>query len=423
MRPARLGYAGGVSHKSTGMDIFLARQPIFDDQQQVFGYELLYRSGVRNYYDGVNGDHATSTVLDNSFFSIGLDTITGGKRAFVNFTDNLLLNEIPTIFPSDQIAIEILETVEPSREIVERCRHLKEQGYLLALDDFVYRPEMAPLMEIADIIKIDVQNSEVTLDELKAELPGTDSVAFLAERIETYDEFRKARESGYRYFQGFFFARPDIISGRKLPAHKLNYLRILQELSSSDLDFDALERIFKQDVSLSYKLLRYINSAYFGLPRKIRSIRHALSLIGLNEARKWLSLIALSSLGKEKSEELVRFVLARANMCELVAPLFDLAEQADELFLLGLFSLLDAFLDKSMPEALADLCLSAEIEAALLGEESPYQVILKAIQAYERGRWDDVFQTLSNYQRVPQELPQLFFQTLEKCHQIYPAIH
>ncbi len=400
-------------------DIFLARQPIFDRKGKIFAYELLYRSGLENFYTHSNGDQATSTVLAHSFLSIGLEEITYGKMAFINFTQNLLVNEVATIFPEGQMAVEILEDVEPEPEVLEQCRKLKDMGYWLVLDDFIYNPKLEPFIELANIIKIEVlgkSEKEVKDATTRFELKN---VKLLAEKVETHEQHQNALELGYSYFQGYFFAKPDVIQGKELHAYKLNYLRVLQQVSRPGIDFKELEEIFKQDVSLSYKLLKYINSPYFGIRKEIKSIKHALSMIGLKGAKQWLSLIALASIGKNKSEELVRISLVRANLCESIAPLFGFEEEAPELFIMGMFSLIDAFLNKPMADALAELPVSDKIKKPLLGEESPYKVIYNVMLAYEKGQWDRVFHYLNDTEAILTELPELFNQTIKKTNNIY----
>ena len=404
------------------MEVFLARQPIFDRQQKVYAYELLYRSGFKNnFYDDSDGDQATSTVLTHSFLSIGIDTLTRGKMAFVNFSRNLLVQELITVFPKESIGVEILEDVEADTEIVTICEKLKRLGYTLVIDDFVFKPELSPLLELVDIIKVDFVNTEV--EERSSIIQRVDSrrIKFLAKKVETQEEFKQAVEMGYSYFQGYFFAEPEIVVGRDVPAVKLNFLRLLQQVNQPDLDYDRLENIFKQEVTLSYKLFRYINSAYFGFPNEIRSIRHALSLIGLCEAKKWLSLIAMSSMGKDKSEELVLSSLFRANLCQSLAHLVGLKEQASELFLVGLFSRLDAFLDQPLSDILSKLPVSEDMKNALLGKKGTWGQVFQLAVSYERGDWDQVFVCLSNLKSAEKDLTPLFIETVIRTDQILPV--
>jgi len=404
------------------MQAFLARQPIFDKHQNVYAYELLYRSGLKNnFYNDADGDHATSSVITNGFLSIGMETITRGKMAFINFTRNLLLKEIATVFPKELMGVEILEDVEPDAEIVATCKKLKQAGYTLVLDDFVFKPEFTPLLEFMDIIKVDFINTTPESRGSVIQQINSKRIKFLAEKVETRAAFKQAVELGYTYFQGYFFAKPEIIAGQAIPATKMNFLRLLQQVNQPELDYDKLEKIFKEDVTLTYKMLLYINSPYFGFPNRIRSVRHALTLIGMKEAQKWLSLIAMSSMGTDKSEELVLTSLSRANLSELLAPLVGLKERSSELFLMGLFSLLDAFLDQPLPDILEQLPISDDIKNALVGRQGLLGEVLKLVIVYEMGDWNQVFACVSKLKSVEDHLPELFIKTLERTNQIFPG--
>ncbi|MFQ5771808.1 MAG: EAL and HDOD domain-containing protein [bacterium] len=399
------------------MEVFVARQPIFDRQQNVYAYELLFRDGLdNNYFECRDGDHATSTVLTNSFVSIGMETLSRGKLAFINFTRNLLLKDFATIFPKEMVAVEILEDVVPEEKIIQACKKLRKSGYLLALDDFAFRMDYEPLIELANIIKIDFMNTEIAERRSVIERCRSQKVKFLAEKVETKEVFNQAFEMGYAYFQGYFFSKPEIIAGREVPGYKLSYLQLLQEVNRPELDFDQLENIFKQDVSLSYKLLKLINSAYFGFYSKIRSIRHALALLGLREIKKWLSVIALSIMGKDKSEELVLNSLIRANLCELIAPKVGLKERASELFLMGLFSMIDAFLDQPLADILAEIPICEDIKHALSGGKNRLRDVYDLILSYEKGDWGKFSDYVANLKLAENELPELFVKAIKNSN-------
>ncbi|MFQ5676319.1 MAG: EAL and HDOD domain-containing protein, partial [bacterium] len=284
-----------------------------------------------------------------------------------------------------------------------------------------FKPEFENLLEWVDIIKVDFLSTNA--QDCRAIFQKVDSgrIKFLAEKVETREVFEQARELGYYFFQGNFFAEPVIVAGRSLPAHKMNFLRLLQQVNRPDLDYNELEKIFKEDVTLSYKLLRYINSAYFGFSNKIRSIRHALTLLGLFEAKKWLSLIALNSMGQDKSEEVVISSLFRANLCELLAPLVGLEKRAPELFLMGLFSMLDALLDRPLDEVLAELPIAEDVKSALLGQQNILRDVYRLVVFYEKGDWEHVFKLVENLKSVEENLPELFVKTLQRANRILPA--
>jgi EAL and modified HD-GYP domain-containing signal transduction protein len=277
------------------------------------------------------------------------------------------------------------------------------------------------LLDITDIVKVDFQSTTRHTQRSIPDHLGNKSVRCLAERVETEEDYYVAQEMGYSYFQGYFFEKPDSKSGENIPSDKMNSLRILKEINRTDINIGRLEEIFKQDVTLSYKLLRYINSSYFGFPGEIRSIRHALSLLGSKESTKWLSVIALSSMGADKSEELVVSSLFRANLCESLAAILGMADKASELFLVGLFSLLDAFLCHPLQDILSELPLTRDVRNALLGNTSPLLPVYRLVTAYEKGDWERTFMYLSGFDSDGRDLPALFTETVERCNKLLPV--
>ena len=373
------------------MDVYVARQPIFTKRLDVYAYELLFRVGKENVFIDIDGDKATSSVITDSFLVIGMDSLTRGKKAFINFTQNLLMDETATILPKDSIVVEILEDVKPSKEIITACRKLKDLGYILALDDFVFDTKFVPLIKLATIIKIDIKLSGE--DEARALIKkySTQGIRFLAEKVETQEEFESALNMGYTYFQGYFFSKPVIISSKDIPGNKLNQLNILQGISRPEIDFNEIEKIIKRDVSISYKLLRFINSAFFGFNTEIHSIKQALVLLGIRELKKWVSLIVLRDLGGDKPEELLVSSVVRARFCELIAQEGDLKERSSDLFFMGIFSMIDTFMNMPMGEILEKLPLSEDIKGALLGDEGHLRDFFELVLAYEKADWDKIF--------------------------------
>src|SRR5208283_711955 len=243
------------------MDLYIARQPIFDRGKGVVGYELLFRDSLVNYFPRVDRDTATTKVLSGSFFSFGMERITGEKKAFINFTQNLLTSEIPYMFPAESTVIEILEEVRAVPSVIEACRKLSLAGYALALDDYFPKNNMQALVKLANIIKIDIQ--AMTVEEINKIMldPASRKIKFLSEKIETYEELKKAMDMGFDYFQGFFFSKPEIIKGRDISASAMHLLNLVIAVSKPDADMNELAEIVEREVSLSYKLLRYANSA------------------------------------------------------------------------------------------------------------------------------------------------------------------
>ncbi len=375
--------------ENEGKEIFVARQPIFDARRNVFAYELLFRKGFQNYASYADAEYATLKVISNSLI-IGLNRLTGGKRAFINFNRQLLVGKVPQMFPTALLGIEILEQVEPDEKVIGACKKLKMDGYLLVLDDFVFTEKYRELVQMADIVKIDFQVSSPGYRRSILKEPECRQVKFLAEKIETQAQFEEAVKLGYSYFQGFFFQKPDIVSTRDMPGYKLNYLQILKKLCDPELPIDEIERVLKHDVSLTYKLLRFINSAAYGFMVTIRSIRHALVLLGKREVKKWLTLIALSGVGADKPKELLHNTLVRARFCELIGQDLYFKEGKADFFLVGMFSMADAFLGRPMREILAELPLDSTIKSALIGEPGIFKDVLDLVLAYERADWQEV---------------------------------
>jgi len=370
------------------MEILVARQPIFDRGLQVCGYEILCRPGIRTDSDSGQRDQASKRVIVNTFLLLGLDRVTSGKKAFINFTQRLLLDGIGFNLPKDLIVIEILEDVIPDKELIHVCSKLQAAGYMLALDDFVVAGErLKPFLDIVDILKVDFrENSDLAKKVIAEKVMGT-KIKLLAEKVETRAEFNLGLEAGYEYFQGFFFQKPEIIPGKDIPGYKLNHLKVLQEVNRTEINCDALAETISRDVSLSYKLLNYINSAYFGMRQQVRSVSHAIMLLGNDEIRKWASLVLLMGLGADKPEELLVTSLIRANLCESLAKYLRLKGCESELYMMGLLSLIDALVGRPLIEIIRDLPLRPDIKLALGGERNKYKDILDLVLNYERANW------------------------------------
>jgi EAL and modified HD-GYP domain-containing signal transduction protein len=401
------------------METFIARQPIFEGNQKVYGYELLFRSSLNNMFSHSDPDQASSKVLADSFFLLGLPLLTGGKRAFINVTREILLKEFLFLIPKDHIVIEVLEDVIPDAEVISACQKLKKAGYLLAMDDFIDGDSNWPLVQLTDFIKVDFLLTGPR--ERKSLLQRYQSlgIRFLAEKVETPDTFREALEMGYHYFQGYFFSKPKIIAGKDIPGYKLHYFRILQETQRPELDFKELGEILKKEVSLSYKLLRYINSAFFGLRSRIASIMQALVLLGEKEIRKWVSLVVLATLGEDKPEELVLQAVIRARFCESLAPSAGLVQRQEDLFLMGMFSSIDAILDRPLTQILQELPIQKDIKEGLLGLENPLARVYRVVLKYEKGEWDPLSQEVKELGIDEKALSRLYLEAVEWGHRCF----
>jgi EAL and modified HD-GYP domain-containing signal transduction protein len=369
------------------MDAFIARQPIFTRSLSVYGYELFFRSGLENTFRASDPDQASAKVIADSSLLFDLETLTGGKRAFINTTREILLQEYVHLLPAKLAVVEILESVTPESEVLEACRALKTAGYTLVLDDFVDVDASRPFAELADIIKIDLLASSEEEQQSVMRRLGRPSLRFLAEKVETQEALEAARQKDYSFFQGYFFCKPLIVARKDIPAYKLNYFQILKQIQEPELDFGHLEAIVKREMSLSYRFLRYINSAHFGWRGRIDSIKRALVLLGEAEVKRWLSLSVLANIAEDKPRELMVQAVIRGRICESLASLSGFGRRSQELFLMGLFSLLDAVLGRPLPELLEELPVAGDVKQALTGERNRLRRVLECVTAYERGDW------------------------------------
>ncbi|MFN7945265.1 MAG: HDOD domain-containing protein [Blastocatellia bacterium] len=373
------------------METFIARQPVFTQHQKVYAYELLYRSGTTvNSCTAIDLNHAASKVIADTGLLLGARNLTDGKKAFINVTREVLVNGLIELLPKDLTVVELLETIEPDDEVIAACRKLKAAGYTLALDDFVYAPRFEPLIELADIIKVDFLLTDKAGRADLARRGQQHGIKLLAEKVETHEDFKEAVDLGYTWFQGYFFCKPVILSRKDVPGNKLQYLKILQEIQRPEINMEQVERIIRRDLSLTFKLLRYLNSPAFNFRNEIETIRQALMLLGERQIRKWASLVIVTSLGKDKPEELVMQALVRARFCETLCPLVGLGNRAEDLFLTGMMSLIDAILDRPLADLLRELPLNADIRDALLGQDNKLHQIYSLTVAYERGDWEQL---------------------------------
>lgn len=367
-------------------DFHLGRQPIFDARSNVVGYELLFRQrrgGGRETL--ISGDQATSRVIMHSFWELGLRRVVGNYRAFINVTRGFLLDPELLPPPGPQLVLEILEDVTADDEVTRAVRRLRARGYTIALDDFVYRPDLEPLVELADIVKLDVQ--QLGPDRLAAHAARLrrHPLQLLAEKIETPEEYERCTQLGFDYYQGYFLCRPHLVRGRRMPASRINALRLVASLQEEPLDLGELAALISRDMALGYRLLRYINSAALAPNRPIRSIRHAIVYLGEAEMRRWAMLLALAGID-DKPVALMTTALVRARMCERIIAITGGRGQ-ESAFMVGLFSALDAMMDQPLANILGALPLPRDVLGALLKGTGPYADALDIALAHERGDW------------------------------------
>lgn len=398
----------------------VASQPIFNTKTEIFGYELLYRAGKDSTsYDAADSSSATRDVLVTAFSDIGIEEITGGKKAFVNFTSELILHETPFMLSNNILVVELLEDIRPTEAVLTACRKLKKRGYLLALDDFVYSDEYAPLIELADIIKIDFLNTNETdiRRQVKKINKGHRKV-FLAEKVETYEDLELAQSLGFTLFQGFFFCRPKINTAKSVDTMKSSKLMLLKYIADPDVSFFDLATVIKRDVVLSYRLLKIVNSAYYGLKYTVTGILHALTILGLDEIRKWISLILLSEIRSTKPNELIRAALVRGMFMEKMAVHLRKRKSRDEYFMVGLFSLADAIMDTSMELILKQSHFSEEICQPLLTGEGQMADILQIVINIEQARWDEAGAISERYNIELRKAGQIYLESMVSANKL-----
>jgi EAL and modified HD-GYP domain-containing signal transduction protein len=404
------------------MDVFVARQAIFDRQLKVQGYELLARSCL----DGVSAHAkdlmASLQVITNSFLSMGVENVLGGKPAFINFPQELLEDERALVLPPKTTVIEILETVKPEPEVIAACRALRKKGYSLALDDFNPANGWGQFTDLVSIIKVDFRSTSRAEQRKLVKRYAPQGIRMLAEKVETQAEFREACKMGYEYFQGYFFARPVVLARQEIPVCKLNYLRILEQIHRPELNYPAIEKLIRREVSLASKLLRFINSALFAWGQPLESILQALTQMGDQRIRTWVSLASLPSLTVDKPDELMRTALVRGRFCELLAPVAGLGDRKPDLFLIGLFSLLDAMLGRPLREVLAEIKLNGEIASVLLNKATAgnrLAAVYALMRQYEAGAWDSLGAAADRLNIPRDTIPELYLESVAWSEQVF----
>jgi len=395
------------------MEVFLARQPILDRFNKLFAYELLFRDSEKNTYQGEDGDKATIDVIKNTFTNIGIDKVAGDKKAFINFTENILKSDIFQVLPVKSVIIEILEDIEPTEEIVELCRKLKGQGYVIALDDFVYSDKYRKLIALSDIIKIDFKITKGYERREVIEQVNSPTIKFLAEKVETIEDFNEAVKYGYEYFQGYYLSKPLMISGKKIAENKAIYIQILKEINNEKFSIESMENLIKRDVSLSFKLLKLINSSYYSFASEIKSLKQALALLGEKEIKKWLYLIVFQTMGENKPETIIIDSLTRARFAEIIAIKNEIDVNPFNAYLTGILSMIDVLLDSPLDQILEEILIPAEVKDGLNGtNNNEYRRLLDLIIKYEMGEWEQVSEISKELKLDEKSLPQAYYEAI-----------
>ncbi len=371
------------------MEVYVARQPIFDKGMDIVGYELLYRRSMNNFYEGVDDNQATADLINNAFLVMQFNELTSGTRAFINFSADMLIKEIPLLLPKGYIVVEILEKVEATEEVLKACEKLKAEDYMIALDDFTFRESSIPLMEWADIVKVEFSVADVQTQRKYIHKYG-DRIKFLAEKVETREEYQLAAAMGYDYFQGYFFSKPVIEKRKEIASTPAALIRLMQEINQPEPDYQSLTAIFESDVGLSYKLLRFAGSVFFGTRGDVYTIKQALIRLGMNEIRKWVYLLLLKNMQSTDNKELVKTCLIRAKFMELLAMEAGGGRKHYNYFLAGLFSSIDVLLDCDMDTAVKELPIALDVKEALAGRKNDIEYALQVVLNQEMGKWDEI---------------------------------
>ena len=383
------------STKKKSQAIVMTRQPIFDRKKEVFAYELLFKSNLQQSLENranpipntSKKNTPTSTGAIDSIFINGLKRLSKGKKAVINFDRDMLINKLPMVFPNELLGVEVTEESSTDNTLSQTIKKLKDKGYLLIVNNHLFNRGDLSLVKMADIVGVDFRSPGL---QKRFSIFDNDPSRprFMARSVETPSDYDTALNKGYQYFQGSFFNSVDLISIRSIPGYKMNLMRILKEINKPLVEFECIEEILKKDVSITYKLLRFINSSSFGFKTTVQSIHHALTLLGEAEVKKLLSLIVLSSVGTDKPQELVQCTLIRAKFSESIARELNYQNEVNNFFLMGMFSMVDAFLGRPMAEILEDLPLTPEVKASLLGTSNHYRDVLELVIDYENGNWE-----------------------------------
>ncbi|MBX2810123.1 MAG: EAL domain-containing protein [Cellvibrionaceae bacterium] len=391
----------------------IARQPICNKSLKVIGFEILYRmQGDHNNAAIDNPDAATIDVILALFNDLAIEDVVGDKKAFINFTSNLLIKGLPDI-PPKQLVIELLEDQKITPSLLKSLARFRKQGYKIALDDFCLNKETISLIDYANIIKLDVMTHTPESWSEYIPLLKEKGVALLAEKVETYEVYERCCALGFQYFQGYFFSKPKIIAGKRMNNNEMTIINLLNEVNRSSVDFEKTTQLISQDVNLSYNLLRTINSGLFALQTQVTSIKHAITLLGLSSLKNWINLLSLSSLNN-KPEILTDLVMLRARMCELIGQKITGHNKADDFFTVGLLSLIDAFFDMPMQTLLDKLSLSKNIKSALLHRQGDIGLALESAINYQTGDWKQPgkVQLIQDKRITEQELTNIYLDSI-----------
>ena len=397
-------------------EVFVGRQPILSPNLKTVGYEVLYRNCELDQAVFTDETVATATVLLNTYIDIGLEHVVGSHLAFLNIPKQFLVERYCEALPKDRVVLEILENVQPTPQMVEALTSLSQQGYTIALDDFVYGECFRPFLEIADMVKIDVLGK--SKEQLQQEVLKLQDfrLRLLAEKVESREAYETCKQLGFYYFQGNFFFQPDIIQGQEIPANRIALLELMGKIHDPGIPFKGLVEHIRNDLSLSYKVLRYVNSAYVGLPRRVDSIDQAACMVGIERIRTWATLIIMAS-GQTHATEILVMALVRAKMCEQLGHCLGSNSQ-EKYFTVGLLSVLDALHESPIQDIIDKLPLHEDMIEALIHGTGEMGLVLSCVKAYEKGEWME----LKHLQLEPSVIRDIYLKSIDWANHFSPMI-
>lgn len=405
------------------MDIFVARQPIFDRNQDVFAYELLYRDSEKNYFSGnVTSDVATSILLMNSFMNFGITNLVGQHKAFLNFEKALVMNDIPLLLAKENVVIELLEDVIPDNSFMHKIKDLKDKGYTVAIDDFVEDYAFNDLVDLCDIIKVEfLGESRASIEKICRQWKPKGKI-LLAEKVETREEYEWAKSIGFDLFQGFFFSKPSMVRSNTVQDDASNYIRLMSALNKNEPDYREITSIVEMNVGLTYKLLKLVNSR-FVKPDTISTITHAISMLGVRSLRKWVSLAMVQNMSSQDTKQLVITSMVRSQLLESIANTCKLKSHSDELTLMGILSILDVMLKKPMEELLEDLPVTQLIKDTLNGKETLYSSVYNICLSYEKGEFNHLAELSEAIGYDLSKLPLQYVEAVKWADETYMSLY
>ncbi|MBQ8170748.1 MAG: HDOD domain-containing protein [Oscillospiraceae bacterium] len=401
------------------MDVYMARQPIFDIDNQVYGYELLYRSnGQQNIYTGTDADESTADVVTNAFFGLDIREIIGGGKAFINFTGNLLKRGVPKMISPDIVVVEVLENLMIDDDLVAACQDLKERGYTVALDDFEFNNSYSDLFQLSDIVKIDFRIDQKKIEETAYVCRYCNKI-ILAEKIESPEEYEYAKRLGATFTQGYYFARPTLMSKNSIAPLSTNFMQIMQLVSQPEPEISDIVEVISRDTAMCQRLLRLINSVYFGVRNRVSSISQALVILGLDYLREWVYLMGMQRLTLNDNVEIMRLSLITAKFCRRIAQMIpDAARDGDAFYLMGLLSMLERCDRNNLARILEEFPITDEIKNGLLGRGGVYSDVYRLALWYEKGRWEEVDKLAAMYSLNTSKVADTFFKCVKECEDL-----